>query len=337
MDVAAAKKVCSKRRVPKKSKAAAQQGKKPRSKRRRTDDTATENEACSLLQVPKHYQLRNRGDRNSVEPSASRSSSSDTEDQENNYNMVCSPFDAAKYTTGLSEYDSSCQDDVLQAPEYAADIFQRLYQAETATCPYPYMDRQHELNATMRMIVVDWLVEVHYKLRLEQATLYLCVNLLDRYLASTLVPRSRLQLVGITALFLACKYEETYPPSIQDCIYVSGKTYSHQDFLDTESHILFVLGFSLAAPTAFPFLQRFLSILGATPTMEIAAHYYMDHSLLSHELLTIRPSVVAAAAVCLAINHCCVRIYDGVDVKAAPGIVSGRNVTTSLVRIHHFL
>ncbi|EEC47909.1 predicted protein, partial [Phaeodactylum tricornutum CCAP 1055/1] len=64
----------------------------------------------------------------------------------------------------------------------------------------------------MRSILVDWLVEVHTKFRLIPETLYLCVNIIDRYLSQVETVRKRLQLVGITAMLIASKYEEIYPP-----------------------------------------------------------------------------------------------------------------------------
>jgi hypothetical protein len=70
------------------------------------------------------------------------------------------------------------------------------------------MHKQTTLTVTMRAILVDWLVEVHMKFRLVPETLYLCINILDRYLSIVDVERSKLQLVGVTALFIACKYEE---------------------------------------------------------------------------------------------------------------------------------
>ena len=70
----------------------------------------------------------------------------------------------------------------------------------------------------MRAILIDWLVEVHMKFRLVPETLYLCVNIIDRYCSIQEVRRSQLQLVGVTALFLACKYEEIYPPEVRDCV-----------------------------------------------------------------------------------------------------------------------
>ncbi len=68
----------------------------------------------------------------------------------------------------------------------------------------------------MRNMLVDWLVEVHQQFNLLQETLYLTVATIDRYLQvkASIVTTKQLQLVGVTAMFIACKYEEMYPPEI---------------------------------------------------------------------------------------------------------------------------
>jgi len=71
----------------------------------------------------------------------------------------------------------------------------------------------------MRAILVDWLVEVHMKFNLVPETLFLCINVIDRYCEIVNVPRAKLQLVGVTALLIACKYEEIYPPEVRkNCV-----------------------------------------------------------------------------------------------------------------------
>ena len=72
----------------------------------------------------------------------------------------------------------------------------------------------------MRSILIDWLVEVHLKFKLLPETLYLTVNLIDRYLGKDQVHRSHLQLIGVTAMLIACKYEEIYPPIVKDFVYM---------------------------------------------------------------------------------------------------------------------
>ena len=76
------------------------------------------------------------------------------------------------------------------------------------------------------VLIVDWLVEVHLKFKLVPETLYLTVNLIDRYLVKTEVSRPKLQLVGVTALLIASKYEEIYPPELRDLVYICDRAYS---------------------------------------------------------------------------------------------------------------
>ena len=60
-------------------------------------------------------------------------------------------------------------------------------------------------------------------------TLFLAVSYIDRYLSTHPVMRSRLQLVGVTCLLLAAKYEEIYAPNIEEFCYITDNTYSRGD------------------------------------------------------------------------------------------------------------
>ena len=96
------------------------------------------------------------------------------------------------------------------------DMYQVFYDLEDGSAPqHGYMDKQTDINPRMRSILVDWLVEVHHKFKLETITLWLCMNILDRYLELEVVKRCDLQLVGVTSLLIACKFEEIYPPEVR--------------------------------------------------------------------------------------------------------------------------
>jgi cyclin B len=77
----------------------------------------------------------------------------------------------------------------------------------------------------MWAILIDWLVEVHLKFKLVPETLYLTVSLIDRYLEKVEVHWEKLQLVGVTAMLIASKYEEIYAPEVQDFVYITDKAY----------------------------------------------------------------------------------------------------------------
>lgn len=186
------------------------------------------------------------------------------------------------------------------------------------------MELQSDLTANMRCILVDWLVDVHKKLRLLPDTLYLTVSIFDRYLGKVETKRKKLQLVASAAALISSKYEEIYAPEVRDLVYMTDQAYAPQDFLDMEADILRELDFKITVPTALPFLQRFLFITGASPTTKFAAAYYTERVLLEYDFVDRRPSIVAAAAVCLALNHKEIRDADGLF-GDLPGIVSGND------------
>jgi len=219
------------------------------------------------------------------------------------YRLQRDSFDGKNHTLGIAEHDIDSRDDVLQVIPYITDIFQNLFHTEEKCHPRMYMHAQSDINAKMRAILIDWLVEVHMKFRLAPETLYLCVNIIDRYCCVVNVKRSKLQLVGVTALLLACKYEEIYPPEVKDCVYITDRAYQRSDVLNMEQDIVHKLRFKMTVPTAYPFLQRFLNLVDASPLTRHAANYYMERTLQEHDMLSFKPSMVAISAVVLALNN----------------------------------
>jgi G2/mitotic-specific cyclin-B, other len=54
------------------------------------------------------------------------------------------------------------------------------------------MGKQTDINEKMRAILIDWLIEVHLKFKLLPETLFLTINLIDRYLENVAIPRTKL-------------------------------------------------------------------------------------------------------------------------------------------------
>lgn len=120
------------------------------------------------------------------------------------------------------------------------------------------MDSQPEINAKMRGILVDWLVQVHNKFDLSRETLYLTINLVDRFLATKATPRKELQLVGLGAMLIASKYEEIWAPEVSELVFISDSTYTSKQILVMEKKILGQLEWTLTVPTPYVFLVRFI-------------------------------------------------------------------------------
>ena len=175
-----------------------------------------------------------------------------------------------------------------------------------ATC---YLEAvQTEVNASMRGILVDWLVEVAAEFRLVSDTLFSAVGYVDRVLSLRPVPRARLQLVGVACMLLAAKYEEIYAPQVDEFVFITDNTYSRDELLNAEAEALGDLRFSLSAPTAKTFLRRFVKAalsdgLGspeADAKLPPLAAYVCELALLEYDAVAFLPSQVAAASVVVA-------------------------------------
>jgi cyclin B len=91
------------------------------------------------------------------------------------------------------------------------------------------MERQPHINEKMRSILTDWLIEARLKFKLVPEMLYLTINPIDRFLEKYEVPRPKLQLVGVTPLLIASKYEDIFPPEIRDIVYICDRAYTKQE------------------------------------------------------------------------------------------------------------
>lgn len=181
--------------------------------------------------------------------------------------------------------------------EFINDIMLHLFESESKRMASPnYMLKQSDINVKMREILVDWLVEVHLKFKLQHESLYLTVNLIDRFLERRAVSRTKLQLVGCTAMLIAAKYEEIYAPEVRDFVYISDQAYTRDQILAMESIMLNTLGFYVTVPTALRFGERLCRVSKVNPETEALIHYLMELTLQDSKFLRYRPSEIAAAA-----------------------------------------
>lgn len=158
------------------------------------------------------------------------------------------------------------------------------------------MELQKELQWKMRSILVDWLVEVHTKFRLLPETLFLAVNIIDRFLSLRVVSLVKLQLVGLTCLFIASKYEEVTSPSIQNFLYMAEDGYTEDEIIRAERYVLQVLKFNLQYPTPMSFLRRSSKADDYDIQTRTLAKYLMEITLLDHRFLKVSASNIAASS-----------------------------------------
>jgi hypothetical protein len=163
-----------------------------------------------------------------------------------------------------------------------------------------YMSRQNEVTWKMRGILIDWLVEIHTKFRLLPETIFLATNIIDRFLSTRVVSLVKFQLVGVTALFIASKYEEVVCPSVSNFLYMTDGGYEDDEILKAERYVLAMIDFNLSYPNPINFLRRISKADGYDITSRTLAKYLMEISIVDHKFLGCPPSLIAAAGSWLA-------------------------------------
>ncbi|KAK7336418.1 hypothetical protein VNO77_16959 [Canavalia gladiata] len=197
----------------------------------------------------------------------------------------------------IIDIDAGDVDNELAAVEYIDDIYKFYKLVENESRPCDYIDSQPDINERMRAILVDWLIDVHTKFDLSLETLYLTINIIDRFLAVRTVPRRELQLVGVSAMLMASKYEEIWPPEVNDFVCLADRAYTHEQILVMEKIILENLEWTLTVPTPCVFLVRFIKASVPDQVLENMAHFLSELGMMHYATLMYCPSMVAASAV----------------------------------------
>ncbi|ORX62081.1 A/B/D/E cyclin [Hesseltinella vesiculosa] len=198
--------------------------------------------------------------------------------------------------------------DPMLVAEYAEDIHRFLMRIEKETMPNPgYMKGQPDITWRMRNVLVDWVVEVHFLFMLLPETMYLAVNIIDRFLSNRSVSMCKLQLIGITSLFIACKFEESVTPPVAQFLFMTGNTIYEEDMLTAERYILQCLDFQLGYPNPLHFFRRITSANSVINNphhshVRHVAKYFMEISCVDHRFMSNSPSLIAAAALFLAMK-----------------------------------
>lgn len=192
--------------------------------------------------------------------------------------------------------------DPMLVAEYAGEIFGYLYDSEPNVMADPKYanNQQHEVSWKMRSVLVDWVIEIHYLFDLLPETLFLAVNIIDRFLSLRTVALGKLQLVGITSLYIATKFEENTCPIMQDFLYMTDKGVSEDEFIKAERFIMQILDFRLCYPNPLNFLRRVCTEeMNCDVHTRTLARYFMEISCIDHRFIGVRPSKIAAAALWL--------------------------------------
>ncbi|KAG8367803.1 hypothetical protein BUALT_Bualt16G0110700 [Buddleja alternifolia] len=197
----------------------------------------------------------------------------------------------------IVDIDAADINNDLAVVEYVEEIYKFYKSIENEGRAHNYMDSQPDINEKMREILIDWLVQVHHKFELSPETLYLTINIVDRYLASKTTSRRELQLLGVSAMLIASKYEEIWAPEVNELVCISDRTYTHEQVLLMEKRILGELEWNLTVPTPYMFLVRFIKASLTDSDVENTVYFLAELGMMNYATLMYCPSMIAASAV----------------------------------------
>jgi len=203
------------------------------------------------------------------------------------------------FHVSYEDIDQNDYDDPQAVVEYVNDIYHYLMIKEKDRVNPQYINTQVDINEKMRSILVDWLVEVHRMFKLLPETLFMSVSIIDRFLSMKQITRDMLQLVGITSMLIASKYEEIYAPECNDFVYISDGAYTKQQILQMEQTILNTLNFNITHPSALHFLRRYSKAAGSDYTLHTICKYLIELVMIDIKFLRYPTSLMAAASVYL--------------------------------------
>ncbi|KAG9396557.1 CyclinB [Carpediemonas membranifera] len=202
----------------------------------------------------------------------------------------------------LEDIDLVDQGNPLAVPVYVKEIYAYLRQQEKSDeyrVAADFITRQPSIDSGKRAACIDWMVDAHSRLKLANESIFLAVNILDRFLAKKQVAEAKLQLVGTTSLWLASKFEESYTPSVRSFVRLAPGV-DQKSMFSMERMLLKVTGFNLSNPTSITFLRRFAKVADMSTRDRYLAFYLAELANQEAGMVKYLPSEVAAGCVMLA-------------------------------------
>ena len=179
------------------------------------------------------------------------------------------------------------KDEKINKPLYSNNIFK--------------LQDSSEINEKHRSVVIEWLSYIIHYFSQSNETLFMCINIMDRYITKKKVTLNNYQLVAISSYLIASKYEDTNSPSIDDLIYISKNIYSHNNIIEMEIDILSTLNFDIFSVSSYQFFSFFYLISNLNNKILFClGHLILELCLLNIDLMSYDSSQLAIGSFIIA-------------------------------------
>ncbi|XP_042554331.1 cyclin-F [Dipodomys spectabilis] len=180
------------------------------------------------------------------------------------------------------------------------EVVWQLFQSSQAVSKQQIFSVQEGLNDTMRYILIDWLVEVATMKDFSSLCLHLTVECVDRYLRRRLVPRFKLQLLGIACMVICTRFISKEILTIREAVWLTDNTYKYEDLVRMMGEIMSTLEGKIRIPTVVDYKDVLLTLIPVAPRTQHLCSFLCELSLLHTSLSVYAPAHLACAALVLA-------------------------------------
>ena len=191
--------------------------------------------------------------------------------------------------------------------DYGNDIFNYLRKNEKVNaCDYSNKDLfklqdKKYFNENNRSIILQWLVKNNMKWKLKDDTIFMAMNIMDRYISKFKSKNLEFQLIAISSYFIASKYEDIYPPYLDELSQICNYIYSNDDIIKKEYEILVGLNFDILYNSSYKYLT-FLHSIADKDNLKLLylAQFILELSLENLDILEHSQSQRALSALLIA-------------------------------------
>lgn len=195
--------------------------------------------------------------------------------------------------------------DILQCTSIVNELYKNYDESELQFNIVNIMEGHENINASKYEILIDWLVLVNTTFKYKHETLFMTVFIINRYLAIVKnLPILKLQLVGVSSLLIASKYEEIYPKEIWKLVSICDGVYKKNDIINMEYSILKELKFNIYNPNSLTFACRYFKAAHANRLFVNMGFYLLIRVLQDASFVNYLPSLVAASVMYIVRDKC---------------------------------
>jgi hypothetical protein len=160
----------------------------------------------------------------------------------------------------------------------------------------PRIFHEKDITFAMRSLLVDWVIATHEKLNLCDDTLHLCIFIIDQFLNERSISTNKLQLVGVTALFIASKIEEVVVPDLSSFSHMTDNQFSDVEIKKAEKYMLYTLDYNIKYVNPLYFLRRASKANNYEKKSRKMAKYLLELMCLNREFCRFKKSIICTTA-----------------------------------------